>query len=81
LVLTGDHGFERGGVQVQVYGPLDGSCFGVTLRAPGLSEGGTKRLLLELADLIARHFPGMCLTRNRVMERDEWLEERTGQPS
>jgi hypothetical protein len=32
---------------------------------------------MVLADLIARNFTGLCLARNHVMERDEWLGERT----
>ena len=61
------------GVQVQAYGPFDGSAFGITLRTSGTHDDETGRVLMTLADIIARSFPGMCLARNQVMERDEWL--------
>ncbi|MGH7230732.1 MAG: hypothetical protein ACREJU_05150 [Nitrospiraceae bacterium] len=61
------------GVQVQAYGPFDGSAFGITLRASDPHNDQTGRLLVILADLIARSFEGMCLARNHIMERGEWL--------
>lgn len=74
LVPASPHESPRpGGVQVQAYGPLDGSGFGLTLRAPDSHDDATGRLLVVLADLIARSFSGMCLARNRVMECSEWL--------
>jgi hypothetical protein len=74
LVPASVHNGPRpGGVQVQTYGPLDGCAFGITLRASDPHDDGTGRLLMVLADIIARSFTGMCLARNHVMERGEWL--------
>jgi hypothetical protein len=61
------------GVYVATYGPLDGEGFGVTLRVTQLHDPVTGRLLVALADLIARSFSGLCLAGNQVLERDEWL--------
>jgi len=60
------------GVYVQAFGPLDGSAFGISLRA---SEDGKvgDRLIAVLADLILREFDGTCLAGTLVLERDEWL--------
>src|SRR5579884_1321905 len=49
------------GVSIQAFGPLDGSCFGITLRASDPHEETISRLLVALADVIARGFSGMCL--------------------
>jgi hypothetical protein len=61
------------GVQVQAYGPLDGSGFGMALRVTDPHDDETGRLLVILADMIARNFAGTCLAKNHVMERNEWL--------
>jgi hypothetical protein len=66
---------SRTGLHVQTYGRLDDCDFGITLRAIDPHENGTGRLLVVLADIIARNFPGTCLSGNHVMERDEWLGE------
>ena len=66
---------SRTGLHVQTYGRLDDCDFGITLRAVDPYENGTGRLLVVLADIIARSFPGTCLSGNQVMERDEWLGE------
>lgn len=63
------------GLHVQTYGRLDDCDFGITLRAVDPHENGTGRLLVVLADIIARNFTGTCLSGNQVMERDEWLGE------
>lgn len=65
----------RTGLHVQTYGRLDGADFGITLRAIDPHENGTGRLLVVLADIIARNFSGTCLAGNHVMERAEWLGE------
>jgi hypothetical protein len=62
-----------GGVHIQTYGPLDGYRFGITLRASDPHEEDIGRLLMVLADIIARSFSGMCLAGHHIMERDEWL--------
>jgi hypothetical protein len=62
------------GLQVQTFGPLDGAGFGITLRTPDPRQDGTGRLLIVLADIIARSFAGTCLCGNQVMEPEEWLE-------
>jgi hypothetical protein len=67
------HGVQRGSVHVQAYGPLDGCNFVITLRASDPQEGTTGRLLVTLADLIARNFAGTCLTGNQIVEGKEWL--------
>ncbi|WP_447978662.1 hypothetical protein [Candidatus Nitrospira bockiana] len=68
------HGLPRAGsVYIQTYGPLDGYRFGITLRASDPHEEQIGRLLMVLADIVARGFSGMCLAGNHVMERDEWL--------
>lgn len=59
-------------VYVRTYGPLDGFGFGVTLRACDPTEGEAGRLLLALADIIARHFQGTCLAGRHILEGDEW---------
>jgi hypothetical protein len=66
---------ERTGLHVQTYGRLDGADFGIILRAIDPHENGTGRLLVVLADIIARNFSGTCLSGNHVMECDEWLGE------
>lgn len=63
------------GVHVQAYGPLDGCDFGITLRATDSRQDGGGRLLVVLADIIARSFAGTCLAGNQVMEHDEWLRD------
>jgi|CXWL01.1.fsa_nt_gi hypothetical protein len=61
------------GLLVQVYGPLDGAPFGVTLRILDLQEESTAHLLIVLADIIAQTFRGTCVAGTQVMEREEWL--------
>jgi len=61
------------GLHIQTYGPLDGYCFGITLRASDPHEEDLGRLLMVLADIIAGGFSGMCLAGHHIMERDEWL--------
>ncbi|MBM4123651.1 MAG: hypothetical protein FJ246_01635 [Nitrospira sp.] len=92
LVPASDHGLPqkghvkpKSGIHLQAFGPLDGCDFILTLRAAP-HENGTGRLLITLADLIARSFAGTCLAGNQIMEGDEWLGEpsigttgRTGQ--
>lgn len=63
------------GVHVLTYGPLDGCGFGIALRAADPRDDGTGRLLVVLADLIARTFTGRCLAGDHIMEPDEWLGE------
>lgn len=63
------------GLHVQTYGRLDGCDFGITLRAVDPNENDTGRLLLVLADIIARNFTGTCLSGNQIMDGDEWLGE------
>lgn len=65
------------GVYIQAFGPLDGSCFGITLRASDPHEETLARLLVALADIVARGFSGLCLAGNHVMERNEWLGGHT----
>jgi hypothetical protein len=74
LLPAGSPEPSRGsGVHMATYGPLDGDGFGVTLRVTQPHDRVTGRLLVALADLIARNFPGLCLADNQVLERDEWL--------
>jgi hypothetical protein len=74
LLPASRHGLPRTtGVQILTYGPLDGYRFGITLRASDPHEEGLGRLLMMLADIIARGFSGMCLAGHHIMERDEWL--------
>lgn len=74
----GDHEKPRnGGVHVQAFGPLDGCDFVITLRASAPHEGPIGRLLVALADIIARSFEGTCLARNQIMAGDEWLGEHS----
>lgn len=79
----GSQGQPRsGGVLVQAYGPLDGCAFVIALRAASPQDGATGRLFIALADLIARSFPGMCLTGDQVMDGEEWLGHGLdGQPA
>jgi hypothetical protein len=70
-----DEPASPGSVHVQLYGGLDNCQFGITLRAADPHEHGTGRLLLLLADIIARHFPGICLSGNQIVEGEEWLAE------
>jgi hypothetical protein len=77
LVPASAHGARRtGGVFVQAYGPLDGCGFGITIRASDPHQDGVGRLLVALADIIARSFEGTCLCGNHIMERNEWLGEQ-----
>jgi len=62
-----------GGVHVQAFGPLDGCDFVISIRASTPHEGPACRLLLILADLIARRFEGTCLAGNQIMGGQEWL--------
>jgi hypothetical protein len=64
-----------GGVHVQAFGPLDGCDFVISLRASTHHEGPAGRLLMVLADLIARSFEGTCLAGNQIMGGQEWLGE------
>lgn len=66
----------RSGVLVQAFGPLNESGFGITLRPLDPHEIGTAKLLVALADLIARTYSGICLAGSQVMAGEEWLEER-----
>ncbi len=66
----------RACVSVRAFGPLDGYAFVISLRAPQPHEGGTSRLFLALADLVAQHFEGLCVTGDQIMEGDEWLGAR-----
>lgn len=61
------------GVAIQAYGPLGGEGFGVTLRVADAHEPRTGRLLMVLADVIVRSFPGLCLAGDHILGRDEWL--------
>jgi len=74
LLPASSHGLPRtAGVYIQTYGPLDGYRFGITLRASDPHEEALGRLLMVLADIIARGFSGLCLAGQHIMERDEWL--------
>ena len=74
LLPASVHGLPRtAGVYIQTYGPLDGYRFGITLRASDPHEEEIGRLLMVLADIIARGFSGLCLAGQHIMERDEWL--------
>ncbi len=75
IPAAGRESTPRTGLHVQTYGRLDDCDFGITLRAIDPHENGTGRLLVVLADIIARNFSGTCLSGNQVMERDEWLGE------
>jgi hypothetical protein len=78
LVLASASGDPRpAGLLVQTFGPLDGAGFGITLRTADPRQDGTGRLLVVLADIIARSFSGTCLCGNQVMEPAEWLEAQT----
>jgi hypothetical protein len=65
------------GLHVQTFKLPDGRGFGITLRAPDPRMDGTGRLLIVLADIIARSFTGTCLCGNQVMEPEEWLEAQS----
>lgn len=74
LLPASAHGLPKNaGVHIQTYGPLDGYRFGITLRASDPHEEEIGRLLMVLADIIARGFSGLCLAGQHIMERDEWL--------
>jgi hypothetical protein len=73
-----DHEPASHGVHVQVYGPLDGSKFGITLRAQD-AEHHTHRLLIALADLISRHYAGTCLAGTQVMQVDDWINRQASE--
>lgn len=80
LIPASAHDVPRAGVHMQAYGPLDGSGFGIMLRASDPHGNGSARLLVALADITARNFTGTCLAGTQVMERDEWLAgQRMGQ--
>ncbi len=66
-----------GGVHVQAFGPLDGCNFVISLRASIPHGGPAGRLLVVLADIIARSFEGTCLTGNQIMGGEEWLGEHS----
>jgi hypothetical protein len=77
-ISCGEQSMSRhGGVHVQAFGPLDGCDFVIMLRSSARHEGPTGRLLLVLADLIARSFEGSCLTGNQIMAGGEWLGEHS----
>ncbi len=76
VLASDDHSSRSSGVNVQAYGPLDHGGFGITLRASDPHEERTARLLVVLADIIARSFAGTCCAGNQIMERDEWLGEQ-----
>jgi len=77
LIPASAYGVPRtGGLLVQAY-VVDGG-FGISLRTSGSGENGAGHLLMVLAEIIARHFPGTCLAGNHVMERNDWLDETMG---
>jgi hypothetical protein len=61
------------GVYVQAFGPLEGDGFGITLRVTDPHEPVTGRILVVLANVIARSFSGSCLAGDYIIKRDEWL--------
>jgi hypothetical protein len=73
LPASSTESLRNAGVHVATYGPLDGDGFGVTLRVTNPHEPMTGRLLVVLADMIARSFSGLCLAGDHILERDEWL--------
>ena len=64
---------RNAGLVVVAYGPLDGNGFGLSLRLMHPNEPLTERLLIVLADLIAKNFAGLCLAGNQVLEPNQWL--------
>jgi hypothetical protein len=60
------------GVHCMLYGPLDGTGFGVVLRVRGLQDRRTGQVLSLLADVIAQRFSGQCLVGNTIIPGGEW---------
>ncbi len=60
------------GVHGMLYGPLDGSGFGMVLRVRGVQDRRTGQVFSLLADLIARRFSGQCLVGNTIIPGEDW---------
>jgi hypothetical protein len=69
----GPDAIEQPGVQVMLYGPLDGPGFGIVLDAAGHSGQASNRVLSRASDLIAQRFSGRCLVGNTIIPGGEWL--------
>ena len=73
LPSSGERGGRTPSIQVVAYGPVHGTGFGMTLRAPETPNRDCGRILSLVADLIARTYPGTCLVGESFFSRDEWL--------
>ena len=60
------------GVHCMLYGPHEGSGFGMVLRVRGVQDRRTGQVLSLLADLVAQRFSGQCLVGNTIIPGGEW---------
>jgi hypothetical protein len=73
LPAQGADAIERAAVHVMLYGPLEGSGFGILLHVAGSHCPAANRVLSCLSDLIVRRFSGQCLIGNTIIPGREWL--------
>ncbi len=73
LPAQGADAIEQAAVHVMLYGPWDGSGFGILLHIEGSQGPTANRVLSCLSDLIVRRFSGQCLVGNTIISGGEWL--------
>jgi len=56
-----------------LYGPLEGTGFGIMLHVSGTQGQAANRLLSCASDVIVRQFSGQCLVGNTIIPGGEWL--------
>ena len=55
-----------------LYGPHEGSGFGMVLKVRGVPDRRTGQVLSLLADLLVQRFSGQCLVGNTIIPGGEW---------
>ncbi len=65
-------GMDVRGIHCMLYGPHEGSGFGMVLRVLGMQDRRTGQVLSLLADLIVQRFSGQCLVGNTIIPGGEW---------
>lgn len=73
LPASGSDAIEQAAVHVMLYGPSDGSGFGIVLDVAGSAGQTANRVLSCLSDLIVRRFSGRCLVGDTIIPGGEWL--------
>lgn len=69
----GADALEQAAVRVMLYGPLEGTGFGIVLNTNGTHSPAANRVLSCLSDLLVQHYSGLCLVGNTIIPGGEWL--------